>query len=101
MAIVPLKYYNKKMKELMTKQFSKWVSKQKIPAGELATALKELQNGKFEANLGGNIYKKEFDLKEKVRVTVLEQLSATTKKIEPSLFMDLLKIRNQIYQKNK
>lgn len=46
------------MKKLMTKHFSKWVSKQKIPATELINAMVEVQEGKFEANLGGNIYKK-------------------------------------------
>ncbi len=42
----------------MTKHFSKWVAKQNIQKNELATALAELQDGKFEANLGGHIYKK-------------------------------------------
>lgn len=42
----------------MTKKFSKWASKQKIPNNELATALAEIQAGNFEANLGGHIYKK-------------------------------------------
>ena len=46
------------MKELMTKHFSKWASKQKILKNGLVTALIELQNGNFEANLGGHIYKK-------------------------------------------
>ena len=46
------------MKKLMTKQFAKWASKQKIPENELATALSEVQNGIFDANLGGHIYKK-------------------------------------------
>ena len=46
------------MKGLMTKQFSKWVSKQKIPLNELSTALSEVQKGNFEANLGGNLFKK-------------------------------------------
>lgn len=46
------------MKELMTKYFSKWASKQKIPKNELAIALAEVQAGNFEANLGGHIYKK-------------------------------------------
>ncbi len=46
------------MKKLMTKQFAKWASKQKIPENELATALSEVQTGFFEANLGGHIYKK-------------------------------------------
>ena len=46
------------MKELMTKQFAKWATKHEIPEHELAKALKELINGNFEANLGGNIYKK-------------------------------------------
>ena len=46
------------MNELMTKQFAKWASKQKIPENELATALAEVQAGIFEVNLGGHLYKK-------------------------------------------
>jgi len=46
------------MKKLMTKHFAKWVSKQKIPDNELSIALTEVQQGKFEANLGGNVFKK-------------------------------------------
>ncbi len=46
------------MKNLMTKHFSKWASKQKIPKDELSKTLKELEFGNFEANLGGHIYKK-------------------------------------------
>ncbi len=42
----------------MTKQFSKWKSKQEIPDTEIANALSEIAEGSFEANLGGNIYKK-------------------------------------------
>jgi len=51
------------MNELMTKQFYKWTSKQKIPKRELATALAELRAGNFEAALGGNIYKKRIRFK--------------------------------------
>jgi hypothetical protein len=46
------------MKKLMTKQFTKWVSKQIIPKNELMTAISEVQAGFFEANLGSNLYKK-------------------------------------------
>ena len=46
------------MKQLMTKQFSKWASKQQIPKNELKKALQEVKAGNFEANLGGQIYKK-------------------------------------------
>ena len=46
------------MKELMTKHFSKWASKQNILGNGLVTALAELKAGNFEANLGGHIYKK-------------------------------------------
>jgi hypothetical protein len=46
------------MINLMTKQFSRWATKQKIPEHELGRALEELQAGVFEANLGGHIYKK-------------------------------------------
>ena len=46
------------MKKLITKHFSKWASKQEMPHNELARALAELTAGHFDANLGGNIYKK-------------------------------------------
>jgi hypothetical protein len=46
------------MKQLMTKQFSKWASRQQIPQNELTRALQEVKVGNFEANLGGQIYKK-------------------------------------------
>ena len=41
----------------ITRQFSKWAAKQKIPKDILATALVEIQTGNFEANLGGHTYK--------------------------------------------
>jgi hypothetical protein len=43
------------MKKLMTKHFSKWAAKQKIPKRELANELAELIAGNFEANLEGNL----------------------------------------------
>jgi hypothetical protein len=46
------------MQKLMTSHFSKWASKQKMPAGELLKAIEEINSGHFEANLGGNIVKK-------------------------------------------
>ena len=42
----------------MTKHFSKWAAKRKIPSGELLKALDEVEKGLFEANLGGHIIKK-------------------------------------------
>lgn len=49
----------------MTKHFSKWASKQAIPKNELAVALKELETGSFEANLGAHLYKKRIRFKGK------------------------------------
>ncbi len=46
------------MKDLMTKPFSKWAEKQKIPDKGLLRALNELKLGNFEANLGGHLFKK-------------------------------------------
>lgn len=46
------------MKKLMTKHFAKWASKQSISDSLLFAALTEMQEGIFEVNLGGNIYKK-------------------------------------------
>ena len=43
---------------LMTKTFAKWASKQQLPENALAIALEEIQKGKYEAGLGGHLYKK-------------------------------------------
>ncbi|MFZ5758151.1 MAG: type II toxin-antitoxin system RelE/ParE family toxin [Thermodesulfobacteriota bacterium] len=42
----------------MTKHFAKWAAKQNILENELHKALEEIRSGKFEANLGGHLYKK-------------------------------------------
>ncbi|MEA1966599.1 MAG: type II toxin-antitoxin system RelE/ParE family toxin [Thermodesulfobacteriota bacterium] len=47
----------------MTKHFSKWASKQKIHQDNLLLALTEVQDGNFEASLGGHIYKKRIKFK--------------------------------------
>ncbi len=46
------------MKKLMTRHFAKWAKKQDIPDNELSSALIEVENGIYEANLGGHIIKK-------------------------------------------
>ena len=46
------------MKELMTKQFDNWLSKQEIQNNELKNALNELDSGNFDANLGAYLFKK-------------------------------------------
>jgi len=51
------------MEKLMTKHFSKWASKQNIPANELSKALSDVQQGRYEANLGGNVFKKRIRFK--------------------------------------
>ncbi len=49
----------------MTKQFRKWVFKQDIESKELSIALNEIENNNFDANLGGNMYKKRVRFKGK------------------------------------
>ena len=46
------------MIKLMTKEFSKWSKKQKMADNALSDAIDEIVDGSFEANLGGNLYKK-------------------------------------------
>lgn len=46
------------MKKLITKSFSKWATKQNIAHEELVKAIREIESGNFEANLGGQILKK-------------------------------------------
>ena len=42
----------------MARHFSKWAKKQNISLKELSKALDEINNGQFEADLGGHILKK-------------------------------------------
>lgn len=42
----------------MTRHFSKWAAKQNILSEELTKSLKEVEDGNFEASLGGHIFKK-------------------------------------------
>jgi hypothetical protein len=46
----------------MTKHFSRWAAKQNISEKNLFNALTEIRSGNFEANLGGNLYKKRIRL---------------------------------------
>ena len=52
------------VKRLMTKHFAKWAKKQKLPDHELVNALTEVEEGHFDAGLGGHIYKKRIRFKE-------------------------------------
>ncbi len=47
----------------MTKHFSKWVSRQNIHKDELSSTLREMTLGHYDANLGGNLYKKRIRFK--------------------------------------
>jgi hypothetical protein len=51
------------MKKLMTKRFAKWAAKQNISSESLDGALSEVIDGTYEANLGGNVYKKRIRFK--------------------------------------
>jgi hypothetical protein len=42
----------------MTQRFYKWANKNDIPDGELYSAITEVLDGNFDANLGGNLFKK-------------------------------------------
>jgi hypothetical protein len=50
--------YSGNMLKLMTKHFAKWAKKQNIPNIDLAKSLNEVEEGNFEANLGGHVIKK-------------------------------------------
>ena len=50
--------YSLVMKMYMTKKFYKWANKNDLPDGELYLAISEVLCGNFDANLGGNLYKK-------------------------------------------
>ena len=46
------------MKILMTKSFYRWFKKHNIFYSVLSNSINELNNGLFDANLGGNLFKK-------------------------------------------
>lgn len=50
------------MRILKNKSFSQWAKKLKITDKTLVTAIDEMTNGLYEANLGGHIYKKRLPL---------------------------------------
>jgi hypothetical protein len=50
------------MRVLKNKPFSQWAKKLKISDTTLLTAIIEMTNGLYEANLGGHIYKKRLPL---------------------------------------
>ena len=87
------------MKKLMTKQFSKWASKQNIPTKELATALAELQAGSFDANLGGHIYKKRIRFKGQRKSSSGRTIICYKKGRGLFLFTGSQKMKNQTYQR--
>ncbi len=83
------------MKKLMTKHFSKWASKQKVPSGELSKALDEVEKGLFEANLGGHIFKNASAFKGEVKGEAEERSFVINKMTGRFLFMALRKMKNQ------
>jgi len=87
------------MKKLMTKHFSRWVNKQQIPKKELSNSLSEIQAGNFEANLGGNLYKKRIRSKGQGKSGGGRTIICYKKTIEQFSFMVLPKMKNQIYLK--
>lgn len=46
------------MKAYKVKSFNKWAKDHSVSDEQLLDAVKEIANGQFEANLGGNLYKK-------------------------------------------
>jgi len=46
-----------------TKGFDKWASKSDLTDAALRTAVEEMENGLYEANLGGDVYKKRVGLR--------------------------------------
>jgi hypothetical protein len=87
------------MKQLMTKHFSKWLSKQKISEKDLSAALSELQAGYFEASLGGHLYKKRIRFEGQGKSGSGRTIICYKKKIELFSYMDLQRMKNRIYQK--
>ena len=53
------------MKILMTKSFYRWFKKHSIFYSVLVNSINDLNNGLFDANLGGNLFKKRIPIKGK------------------------------------
>ena len=53
------------MRAFKTKLFDKWASKEGLTDAVLWRAVEEIERGKVDANLGGNVYKKRVALKGK------------------------------------
>ena len=85
---------NKRIYKL--KHFDKWLKKQGIPEKNLKIAANEIENGLFEAALGGLIYKKRIPFREKVKVAELAPLSLIRPRELLFSFLDLRKIKRTI-----
>jgi len=89
------------MKKLMTKHFSRWAAKQKIPKQELANALTEVLPGTSKQILAVIFIKKAPVLRGKAKAVVCEPLFVTKKAIGQFLFMVLLKMKNRNLSKKE
>lgn len=50
------------MRVFKTKTFARWMRKEGLKDARLLTAIREMEDGHFDANLGGNVYKKRIAL---------------------------------------
>lgn len=86
------------------RSFSSWSKTENLTDASLISAVQEITNGLFEANLGGGLYKKRV-AREKVRVSeeVIEHLLPINRMIELFLCMALPKmnVKTLVIRKKK
>jgi hypothetical protein len=72
--------------------FRQWAKAEGLSDSALKNAIKEIELGLFEANLGGGLYKKRVARKGQGKIVVIEQLLRLKKIIAVYLFMVTLKM---------
>jgi hypothetical protein len=79
-----------------TKAFDRWTTKIELRNETLRLAIMEIEEGRYEANLGGFLYKKRIALGDKGKSGVLELLLLLNMRIRQFLFTGFLKTKELI-----
>lgn len=84
------------MKIIKTKIFAKWADKNKISEQSLVIAANEIALELYEANYGGGVLKKEWPIKEEVKVAAQDLLWLLKKGKIVFLYMVLKRMKKAI-----
>lgn len=89
------------MRVFKTRSFYRWAKEQKLKDEVLRKAVQEIEEGLYEANLGGSVYKKRISIGNRGKSSGSRTLVAFKLNNKAFLFMDLRKINVPILHLKK